>query len=42
MANEVSRNLAIYSVKPVPEPSAVLGLLTLGLAGYSLKKRGYC
>ncbi|MBE9263005.1 choice-of-anchor I family protein [Microcystis sp. LEGE 00066] len=42
VANEVSRNLAIYSVKPVPEPSAVLGLLTLGLAGYSLKKRGYC
>ncbi|NCS30143.1 MAG: PEP-CTERM sorting domain-containing protein [Microcystis aeruginosa F13-15] len=42
VANEVSRNLAIYSVKPVPEPSAVLGLLTLGLAGYSLKKRGNC
>lgn len=42
VANEVSRNLAIYSVKPVPEPSAVLGLLTIGLAGYSLKKRGYC
>ena len=42
VANEVSRNLAIYSVEPVPEPSAVLGLLTLGLAGYSLKKRGYC
>ncbi len=42
VANEVSRNLAIYSIKPVPEPSAVLGLLTLGLAGYSLKKRGYC
>jgi len=40
VANEVSRNVAIYSVKPVPEPSAVLGLLTLGLAGYSLKKRG--
>ncbi|CCI12589.1 Genome sequencing data, contig C309 (modular protein) [Microcystis aeruginosa PCC 9806] len=40
VANEVSRNLAIYSIKPVPEPSAVLGLLTLGLAGYSLKKRG--
>jgi len=40
VANEVSRNLAIYSVEPVPEPSAVLGLLTLGLAGYSLKKRG--
>jgi len=40
VANEVSRNLAIYSVKPVPEPSAVLGLVTLGLAGYSLKKRG--
>ncbi|GBL10291.1 hypothetical protein MSj_01777 [Microcystis aeruginosa Sj] len=42
VANEVSRNVAIYSVKPVPEPSAVLGLLTLGLAGYSLKKRGNC
>jgi len=42
VANEVSRNLAIYSVKPVPEPSAVLGLLTLGLAGCSLKKRGNC
>ena len=42
VANEVSRNLAIYSVEPVPEPSAVLGLLTLGLAGYSLKKRGNC
>jgi hypothetical protein len=42
VANEVSRNLAIYSVKPVPEPSAVLGLVTLGLAGYSLKKRGNC
>lgn len=42
VANEVSRNLAIYSIKPVPEPSAVLGLLTLGLAGYSLKKRGNC
>ncbi|MDJ0524678.1 MAG: PEP-CTERM sorting domain-containing protein [Microcystis sp. M53600_WE12] len=27
-------------MKPVPEPSAVLGLVTLGLAGYSLKKRG--
>ena len=40
VANEVSRNVAIYSVEPVPEPSAVLGLLTLGLAGYSLKKRG--
>jgi hypothetical protein len=40
VANEVSRNVAIYSVKPVPEPSAVLGLVTLGLAGYSLKKRG--
>ena len=40
VANEVSRNLVIYSVKPVPEPSAVLGLVTLGLAGYSLKKRG--
>jgi len=37
---KVSRNVAIYSVKPVPEPSAVLGLVTLGLAGYSLKKRG--
>jgi hypothetical protein len=42
VANEVSRNVAIYSVKPVPEPSAVLGLVTLGLAGYSLKKRGNC
>jgi hypothetical protein len=42
VANEVSRNLVIYSVKPVPEPSAVLGLVTLGLAGYSLKKRGNC
>ncbi|MBE9071426.1 choice-of-anchor I family protein [Microcystis sp. LEGE 08355] len=42
VANEVSRNVAIYSVEPVPEPSAVLGLLTLGLAGYSLKKRGNC
>jgi len=42
VANEVSRNVAIYSVKPVPEPSAVLGLVTLGLAGYSLKKRGDC
>ena len=42
VANEVSRNVAIYSVKPVPEPSAVLGLLTLGLAGYSLKKRENC
>ncbi|MBC1196972.1 choice-of-anchor I family protein [Microcystis aeruginosa BLCCF158] len=42
VANEVSRNVAIYSVKPVPEPRAVLGLLTLGLAGYSLKKRGNC
>ncbi|MCA2654251.1 choice-of-anchor I family protein [Microcystis sp. M061S2] len=42
VANEVSRNVAIYSVKPVPEPSAVLGLLTLGLAGYSWKKRGNC
>ncbi len=42
VANEVSRNLAIYSVETVPEPSAVLGLLTLGLAGYSLKKRGNC
>jgi hypothetical protein len=40
VANEVSRNVAIYSVKPVPEPSAVLGLVTLGLAGYGLKKRG--
>ncbi|MCA2627405.1 MULTISPECIES: choice-of-anchor I family protein [unclassified Microcystis] len=42
VANEVSRNVAIYSVKPVPEPSAVLGLVTLGLAGYGLKKRGNC
>ncbi|GCL47200.1 choice-of-anchor I family protein [Microcystis aeruginosa] len=42
VANEVSRNVAIYSVETVPEPSAVLGLLTLGLAGYSLKKRGNC
>lgn len=42
VANEVSRNVAIYSVKPVPEPSAVLGLVTLGLAGYSFKKRGNC
>ncbi|GCL59323.1 choice-of-anchor I family protein [Microcystis aeruginosa] len=42
VANEVSRNVAIYSVEPVPEPSAVLGLVTLGLAGYSLKKRGNC
>ncbi|CCI35139.1 choice-of-anchor I family protein [Microcystis aeruginosa] len=42
VANEVSRNVAIYSVEPVPEPSAVLGLLTLGLAGYGLKKRGNC
>lgn len=40
VANEVSRNVAIYSVEPVPEPSAVLGLVTLGLAGYGLKKRG--
>lgn len=39
VANEVSRNVAIYSVEPVPEPSAILGLVTLGLAGYSLKKR---
>ena len=42
VAHEVSRNVAIYSVEPVPEPSAVLGLVTLGLAGYSLKKRGNC
>jgi hypothetical protein len=39
VANEVSRNVVIYSVEQVPEPSMVLGLVTLGLAGYSLKKR---
>jgi DNA-binding beta-propeller fold protein YncE len=39
VANEVSRNVAIYSVESVPEPSAVLGLVALGLVGYGLKKR---
>lgn len=39
VANEVSRNVAIYSLETVPEPSAILGLLSLGLAGYGLRKR---
>jgi LVIVD repeat/PEP-CTERM motif len=39
VANELSRNVAIYSVEAVPEPSAVVGLVSLGLAGYGLKKR---
>jgi PEP-CTERM motif len=39
VANELSHNVAIYSVESVPEPSAVLGLVSLGLAGYGLKKR---
>lgn len=42
VANEFSRNVAIYSVEPVPEPSMILGLVTLGLASYSLKKRRGC
>ncbi len=41
VANEVSGTTSIFSVSQVPEPNAILGLMTVGLMGsFRLLKRG--